>query len=60
MSTEEPFIDLRHELIEEGYREMGDENVALAKAFKPLLIKLDFWREDDDTMGFTTEGYYKS
>jgi len=35
MSTEEPFIDLREDL-----------------------IKLDFWREDDDTMGFTTEGYY--
>jgi len=22
------------------------------------LIKLDFWREDDDMTGFTTEGYY--
>jgi len=22
------------------------------------LIKLDFWREDDDMAGFTTEGYY--
>jgi hypothetical protein len=23
------------------------------------LVKLDWWREDDDMTGFTTEGYYR-